>query len=150
DIVQRIRSLAARGESERMVLDLSEVTEEALFFVRHDIDMNQIDLSIDAASAPPKIVGDRVQLQQVIVNLLINSIEAISHTERSDRYIHLSIVPSDGDALIFSIRDSGTGIADEDLDHVFDSFFTTKKGGLGIGLAICQSIISAHGGHISV
>jgi C4-dicarboxylate-specific signal transduction histidine kinase len=149
DIVQRIRSLAARGDSERIVLDLNEVTEEALFFVRHDIDRNQIELSIDAAADVPKLLGDRVQLQQVIVNLIINSIQAIRQAKRSDRYIRLSIAPGHRDTLTFSIRDSGSGIADEDLDHVFASFFTTKESGLGIGLAICRSIIGAHGGCIS-
>jgi len=149
DIVQRIRSLAARVESERMMLDLNEVTEEALFFVRHDIDGNQIELSIDAAADVPKILGDRIQLQQVIVNLIINSIHAILQAKRSDRYIRLSIAPGDNDTLTFSIRDSGTGIAGEDLDHVFASFFTTKESGLGIGLAICRSIIGSHGGRIS-
>lgn len=149
DIVQRIRSLAARGETERMVLDLNEVTEEALFFVRHDIDGNQIELSIDAAADVPKILGDRVQLQQVIVNLIINSIQAILQAKRSDRYIRVSIAPGYRGTLTFSICDSGTGIAGEDLDHVFASFFTTKESGLGIGLAICRSIIGAHGGCIS-
>jgi C4-dicarboxylate-specific signal transduction histidine kinase len=150
DIVQRIQSLAAKGESERTPLDMGEVVEKALFFVRHDIGVHQIDLSIDTAGQLPKILGDRVQLQQVIVNLLVNSIQAIAQADRPDRYIHLSIEPGDGEALVFSIRDSGPGIAGENLDHVFDSFFTTKEGGLGIGLAICHSIVSAHGGRISV
>lgn len=149
DIVQRIRSLAARGEAERVALDLNEVTEEALFFVRHDIDGNRIELSIDAAGNVPKILGDRVQLQQVIVNLILNSIQAILQAKRTDRYIRLSIAPGDSDTLVFSIRDSGTGIANEDLDRVFASFFTTKESGLGIGLAICRSIIGSHDGRIS-
>ena len=149
DIVQHIQSSARRGESERVVLDLKEVTREALFFVRHDIETNQIDLSIDSTAELPKILGDGVQLQQVIVNLLINSIQAISQAERPNRNIRLSIEPGDSDVLLFSIRDSGPGIADADLNHVFDSFFTTKEGGLGIGLAVCQSIIGAHGGRIS-
>jgi PAS domain S-box-containing protein len=149
DIIQRVRSLAVRGESERMALDLNEVTEEALFFVRPEIEAKQIDLSIDAAQALPKVLGDRVQLQQVIVNLLINSIQALSLAEWRDRHIRVSIEPGEGDALVFSVRDSGPGIAAKDLDHVFDSFFTTKKGGMGIGLAICQSIVSAHGGRMA-
>lgn len=149
DIIQRIQSSAARGASERIVLDLKEVTAEAMLFVRHEIDANQIDLSIDAAAALPKILGDRVLLQQVIVNLLVNSVQAIAQVQPLNRYIRLLIEPGDSDVLIFSICDSGPGVADADLDHVFDSFFTTKEGGLGIGLAICQSIISAHGGRIS-
>jgi len=149
DIIQRIQSSAARGESERIVLDLKEVTAEALLFVRHEIDASRIDLYIDATAGLPKVLGDRVLLQQVIVNLLVNSIQAISQSEPLNRYIRLSIEWTDSGMLIFSIRDSGPGIAGADLEHVFDSFFTTKEGGLGIGLAICQSIISAHGGRIS-
>jgi C4-dicarboxylate-specific signal transduction histidine kinase len=149
DIIQRIQSSAARGESERIVLDLKEVTAEAILFVRHEIDANQIDLSINATAGLPKVLGDRVLLQQVIVNLLVNSMQAISEAEPLNRYIRLSIERDDSDLLIFSIRDSGPGIAGADLDHVFDSFFTTKESGLGIGLAICQSIVSAHGGRIS-
>lgn len=149
DIVQRIRSLAAKGETEWHMLDLIEVTDEALFFVRHDMEVNRIDLSIDAAAPLPKVLGDRIQLQQVIVNLLMNSIQAISQAAQPDRRIRLAIEPSEDGALTLSVHDSGPGIADQDLDQVFDSFFTTKKGGLGIGLAICQSIVAAHGGRIS-
>jgi len=149
DIVQRIENLAARGEPERTMLDLSEVTEEALLFVRHDLDANRICLSIHAAQSLPKTLGDRVQLQQVIINLLMNSIQAISQAERPVRRIRLSIETAEAGLLIFSIRDSGLGIADGDLPRIFESFFTTKKDGMGIGLTICQSIIAAHGGHIS-
>ncbi len=148
DIIQRIRSLAAGEAPERVPLDLADVAEEALFFVRHDIEFKRIALSIKAAPSLSRVLGDRVQLQQVIVNLLVNSIQAISQSGRPARRIWVSIEAIDGGAVLFSIRDSGPGIAGDDLDRVFESFFTTKKGGMGIGLAICQSIVRGHGGCI--
>jgi PAS domain S-box-containing protein len=148
DIIQRIRSLAARQPPERAALDLADVAEEALFFVRHDIESRRIALSINAARGLPRVLGDRVQLQQVIVNLLVNSVQAISQAGRPARRIWVSIGSAEGGMVSFSIRDSGPGIAAADLDRIFESFFTTKEGGVGIGLAVCQSIVRAHGGCI--
>jgi two-component system, LuxR family, sensor kinase FixL len=149
DIIQRIRMMAIRGESERVTLDLKAVTAEALSFVRHDIESKKIALEIDIAQTLPEVIGDRIQLQQVIVNLLLNSIQAISQTESSKRQIQIAINVEEGGLLAFSIRDSGPGIAQSDLDRLFESFFTTKEGGMGIGLAICRSIVTAHGGSIT-
>lgn len=148
DIVQRIRLTAAKHETERVPLDLNEVVDEALLFVRHDLDAGSIDLSGKLEPALPPVVGDRVQLQQVIVNLLVNSIQAITQGDGARRRIDLhTSVDGDG-AVSLSVHDSGPGIADDDLERIFDSFFTTKDAGLGIGLAVCQSIIIAHGGNI--
>ena len=148
DIIERIRSLAAGREPERSPLDLGEVAEEALFFVRHDIESKRISLSISSAPGLPKVLGDRVQVQQVMVNLLVNSVQAISQMSRPERCIQVAISAADGGAVVFSIRDSGPGIASDNVARVFESFFTTKEGGVGIGLAICQSIIRSHGGFI--
>jgi C4-dicarboxylate-specific signal transduction histidine kinase len=148
DIVQRIRGMAAKRAPERAPLDLNQVVEEALLFVRHDLEEKSIELSADLSAGLPPVTGDRILLQQVIVNLLINSIQAIVQAGGAMRRIDVS-TQRDGDAAMsFAIRDSGPGIAGENLDHIFDSFFTTKDAGMGIGLAICQSIIIAHGGSI--
>jgi signal transduction histidine kinase len=149
DIIQRIRLMAVRAEPERAALDLKVVTAEALAFVRHDIESKQITLSIDMPQALPEISGDRIQLQQVIVNLLLNSIQAIHQAESPERHIAIAIRSDDSRFLEFSVRDSGPGIAIDDIDRLFESFFTTKQGGMGIGLTICRSIVSAHGGCIS-
>lgn len=148
DIIQRIRLMAMRTEPERTPLDLKAVTAEALSFVRHDIDSKKITLSIDIPPTLPQVNGDRIQLQQVIVNLLLNSIQAIDLAAASERRILIAIHVEEGSLLAFSVRDSGPGIAPEDFDRLFESFFTTKKGGMGIGLAICRSIVTAHGGNI--
>lgn len=148
DIVQHVRSMAQSGERERLPLDAKELVEEALLFVHHDIESQHIKLAVSADPSLPQILGSRIQLQQVVVNLVVNSIQAISQGDSPERRIQIDI---DGDAaggLRFSVRDSGPGIAAQDLGRVFDSFFTTKADGMGIGLAVCHSIISAHGGSI--
>ena len=150
DIIQRVRNMAAKQEPERLVLDLAEVVEEALHFVRHDLDARGITLSRADAGALPPVVGDRVQLQQVVVNLLVNSIQAIAQVDPRERRIALKIDADAADVVTLSIHDTGPGVAETDLDRVFDGFFTTKDTGMGIGLAICQSIIAEHGGKIAV
>jgi signal transduction histidine kinase len=148
DIIQRIRLMAVRAEPERVVLDLKSVTAEALAFVRHDIESKRITLSIDIPQTLPEIAGDRVQLQQVIVNLLLNSIQAIHQAESPERRIRIGI-EAGPIVLAVSIRDSGPGIAPDDFERLFESFFSTKKNGMGIGLTICRSIVTAHGGTIT-
>lgn len=150
DIVQRIRRMAAKHEPERTAIDLNEVVEEALLFMRHEVESRSIKLSMKLGAGLLLVCGDRIQLQQVIVNLLVNSIHAIIQAEGPTRRIDLDTGADTEDMVSFTIRDSGPGIAGENLEHVFESFFTTKKDGMGIGLAICQSIITAHGGSIAV
>lgn len=149
EIVQRIRGMAARHAPEPMPLDINAVIEEALLFVHHDMESRSIALSVALAPALPVIVGDRVQLQQVIVNLLLNSIQAIGqHGPRAGRIEVRTEAGAEGSVVVI-IRDNGPGIAADDFDRVFEGFFTTKEDGIGIGLAICHSIITAHGGRIA-
>jgi two-component system, LuxR family, sensor kinase FixL len=148
EIVHRIRGMAQRRPPERMDLDLNDVIEEALHFVRHEIDSKAITLSVDSPSILPHVQGDRIQLQQVIVNLVVNSIQAIAQADPQERRIRITTECDEPETLMLSVHDSGTGIAPDDIDHVFESFFTTKAGGLGVGLAVCRSIITAHGGSI--
>jgi C4-dicarboxylate-specific signal transduction histidine kinase len=149
DIIQRIRGMAAKHEPERTSFDLNDVVEEALLFVRHDIESWRIDLSVKYGARLPKVVGDRIQLQQVVVNLLVNSVQAISQGSVSERRIDLRTAVGGDGATTFTIHDTGPGIPEENLGRIFDSFFTTKDAGMGIGLAICQSILHGHGGSIT-
>jgi two-component system, LuxR family, sensor kinase FixL len=146
-IVQRIRGMVAQHAPELVALDLNSVVEEALLFVCHDIEARGILMSVRFDIALPRVLGDRVQLQQVIVNLLVNSLQAIA--QDGDGRIELDTTTDADGAASFSIRDNGSGIAGDNLDRVFDGFFTTKPDGMGIGLAVCQSIIAAHGGTIT-
>ncbi|HZP70723.1 MAG TPA: ATP-binding protein [Pseudolabrys sp.] len=149
DIVTRIRGMAAKHASEKAPLDLNEIVDAAILFVRHDLDSRSIRLSARFAPDLPDVVGDRIQLQQVVINLLVNSIQAIAGGCGSLRQIELSTVLDGSGAVVFSIHDSGPGIRDDHLGRIFESFFTTKETGVGIGLAICRSIIAAHGGDMT-
>ena len=105
-------------------------------------------MSLDLAPEVPKILGNRVQLQQVVVNLTINAVQAMIQLEPARRKISVRTMLSDPDTVCCSIEDGGPGIDPEHLPRLFDSFFTTKANGMGIGLAICRSIVEAHGGSI--
>ncbi|MBA3940299.1 MAG: PAS domain-containing sensor histidine kinase [Sphingopyxis sp.] len=149
EIVQRIRGMAAKRSPERVALDLNEVVRESLGFVRHEVESRGIRVTADLGRDLPPAKGDRVQLQQVIVNLLVNAVQALEAASEADREILIGTgLGSDG-ALNVMLRDTGPGIPPDDLDRIFDGFFTTKEEGVGIGLAICQSIIAEHGGAIA-
>jgi two-component system sensor kinase FixL len=153
EVVHRIRSMTAKHAPERLPLDLNQVVDEALLFIRHNIETRSIQLSVKLGLGLPSVIGDRVQLQQVVVNLLVNSIQAIGQAigqaGARDGRIELCTGLGDGGEVAFVIRDNGPGIAEEDLERIFDGFFTTKEEGIGLGLAICQSIMTAHGGGIA-
>lgn len=150
EIVHRIRATTAKHAPERLPLGLNEVIDEALLFIRHDIEKTRaIRLSVKLGLGLPRVIGDRVQLQQVIVNLLVNSVQAISQVGAKDGRVELNTELGAEGEVVFVIRDNGPGIPDEDLDRIFEGFFTTKDEGMGLGLAICQSIVTAHGGGIA-
>jgi signal transduction histidine kinase len=149
DIIERIQDTAGKREPVRTRLDLNEVVRQALLFVRHDSHDKSVKLTLAAGEDLPPILGDRVQLQQVVVNLLVNAMQAMRPIERDRREICL-VTALDGAGMVeLAVRDTGPGIASADLDRVFEGFFSTKEGGMGIGLAICQSIVAAHGGRIA-
>jgi signal transduction histidine kinase len=150
EIVQRIRAMAMRHSTERVPIDINKVIQESLLFVRHDVDGRSIELSATLTPAIPHLLGDRVQLQQVMVNLLLNGIHAITQHPGTIGRIDLRTTTDDEGAIVIAVRDNGPGIAQENLGRVFEGFFTTKEDGIGIGLAICHSIIIAHDGTIAV
>lgn len=148
DIINRIQDMAGKRTPVRTSLDFNEVVGQAVSFVRHDSDEKSITVRQDLGEDIPRIVGDRVQLQQIVVNLLVNSIQAMTAASSSQPTIEITTrAASDGANL--TIRDTGPGIPRGDLERVFEGFFSTKEAGMGIGLAICQSIIAAHGGTIT-
>jgi C4-dicarboxylate-specific signal transduction histidine kinase len=147
EIVQRIRGMTSPRGVERVALDLNVIVDEALLFIRHEIEARSIELSVTLGRSLPFVAGDRIQLQQVVFNLLLNAVQALGALSEG-RIEARTATAADG-SVLFSIHDSGPGIAEEDLDRIFDSFFTTKSDGMGIGLAICQSIVAAHGGTLT-
>ena len=149
-IIDRIRAMASRRPPERAPLSLDDVIEGAMAFLRYELQIKGVAVSaLDLAPALPKVIGDRTQLQQVIVNLTINSVQAMMQAEAGRRSILLRTMLSDPEMVCFAIEDSGPGIAPEHHPHIFESFFTTKTAGMGMGLAISRSIIEAHDGRMS-
>jgi C4-dicarboxylate-specific signal transduction histidine kinase len=149
DIIDRIQDMAGKRRPQRVALDLNEVIREALSFVRHDCEVKSISLRLDMTADLPAVTGDRIQLQQVVVNLLCNSGQALATVSPERREISVATFRNSPDSVGFSICDTGPGIPEADLERVFGRFFSTKEKGMGIGLTICQSIIYAHGGTIA-
>jgi signal transduction histidine kinase len=149
DIIARIQDMAGKRQPQHVQLDLNEVVHEAVNFVRHDGEERSIDISLDLADDTLAVVGERIQLQQVVVNLLVNSAQALEAVAPEQRRIHVATSREDAGSVAFAIRDTGPGIPTDDLERIFGGFFTTKSGGMGIGLTICQSIVAAHGGAIT-
>jgi PAS domain S-box-containing protein len=149
DVIGRVRALATRQVPKKVPLSLDEIIRETLLFLRHEIQARAVTVSHHATPEAPVIVGDRTQLQQVIVNLAVNAMQAMALAHCSERRIAIHTAMSDGATLCCSVEDTGPGLLPEHVDRLFESFFTTKDGGMGMGLAICRSIIEAHGGSIT-
>jgi C4-dicarboxylate-specific signal transduction histidine kinase len=148
NIVARVHGMASRRPPEQASLSFDEVIREALLFLRHELESRAVTIVHRPDPSAPQVLGDRTQLQQVIVNLAINAMQAMTQAGYDDRRIVISTVTPDALTLCCSVEDNGPGIAAEHVDRLFDSFFTTKETGLGMGLPICRSIVEAHGGRI--
>ena len=146
EILDRIRAMATRRAPQHVLLPLGDVIEESIAFLRHEFQSRGISVSLDLAPELPQIVGDRTQLQQVIINLAINALQAMGQS--GGRNILFRTALTDPDMVCCAIEDSGPGIDLSNLPRLFESFFTTKDTGMGMGLPICRSIIEAHEGHI--
>src|ERR1700741_4740644 len=146
-IIARIRAFIKKAPVEKSRLDVNEVIGEVLAMMGHGFEENGISLQSDLAQALPPVLGDRVQVQQVLLNLIMNGIEAITAVTDQPRCIWVeSRIDESGDILV-AVRDSGTGLGLE-ADRVFTPFFTTKANGMGMGLAISRSLIESHGGRL--
>jgi PAS domain S-box-containing protein len=148
DIIARIRAMAAGRTPQQTALELHDVIAESMLFLRHELQSKGVSASLDLAPALPQVTGDRTQLHQVVVNLAINAVQAMAQSGTGRRSIFIRTVLSDPETVCCIIEDSGPGIDPTHLPHLFDRFFTTKDGGMGMGLPICRSIIEAHDGHI--
>ncbi|RTE93670.1 ATP-binding protein [Bradyrhizobium sp. LVM 105] len=148
NIVARIRGMASRRPPEQASLSFDEIIREALVFLRHELESRAVTILHRPDPSAPQVLGDRTQLQQVIVNLAINAVQAMTQAGYDDRRIVISTVTQDATTLCCSVEDNGPGIATEHVDRLFESFFTTKDSGMGMGLPICRSIVEAHGGRI--
>ena len=149
EIIGRIRGMAAGRVPEQTLLSLDEIIREALLFLRHEVESRGVTVSHIPAFGQQKVLADRTQLQQVIVNLAVNAVQAMAQAGSTRRNISIRTVAHDPATLRCSVEDSGPGIEPQHVTRLFDSFFTTKDGGMGMGLRICRSVIEAHGGRIA-
>jgi PAS domain S-box-containing protein len=148
EVMDRIRSLVKKAPPQKDSLEINNVILEVIALTSREMEKNGISARIQLAESLPAIKGDRVQLQQVILNLLINAVEAMSGMDEGrPRELLISTATTDRGVLV-SVRDSGPGLTPESVERLFESFYTTKPGGLGMGLSICRSIIEAHGGRL--
>lgn len=146
-IISRVRDMAERRTPEASLLPVNAVIEEALGFLRHELQGRGVTVTMTLAAGLPRVVADRTQLQQVLVNLAVNAIQAMGNAGCEVRELTLRSEALDG-AVRVSVIDSGPGIPDDHIGQMFQSFFTTKDGGMGMGLPICRTILESHGGSI--
>ncbi|MGY0574649.1 ATP-binding protein [Bradyrhizobium sp. RDM12] len=148
EVVGRIRALFKKAPLRKEDVDINEAILEVITLTRGEIVKNGISVKSQLADDLPLIQGDRVQLQQVIMNLIINAIEALSAVSEGARELVITTHTGEPSGVLVVVRDSGPGLSSEGLERIFDAFNTTKPGGLGMGLSICRTIIEAHGGRL--
>lgn len=147
-VLTRIRQHLSKDASERAKVNVNEVVEDAMALLHSDLIMKRTMIDAQLAPRLPAILGDAIQLQQVIVNLILNAEDAMHDVAADKSLVTIKTIASEG-AIELSVSDNGHGIAEDKLDHIFEPFYTSKEGGMGVGLAICKRIIESHDGRIS-
>jgi PAS domain S-box-containing protein len=148
EVIRRVRTLANKTSFEKVPLDVNDVVRETIPLVQGELISHQVSLRMELAATLPMILGDRVQLQQVIINLVMNGIESMQSVTDRPRELVVRSRQDDTKQVLVSVTDCGVGISAENADRLFTAFFTTKSSGMGMGLSICRSIIDAHGGRL--
>jgi len=151
DVIARVRQLAKRAPIEKSLLDLRDVVQDVLALARYESVARKVTIRTDLSSDLPSVSGDRVQLQQVLLNLVINGMDAMSEVEESQRVLTICgrrETHAGTFAARLSVEDSGVGFKPEEMNRFFEAFYTTKPQGMGMGLAISRSIIEAHAGRL--
>jgi len=148
EVIARIRSLVKKTPPRNDWVDLNEVIVEVLALAQNEVRRNRVSLNRQLQEDLPRVRGDRVQLQQVVLNLIMNGLEAIARSKNGARELSVLSEADEANNVTIAVRDSGEGLDAANLDHVFDAFYTTKPHGMGMGLAISRTIIESHGGRI--
>jgi two-component system, LuxR family, sensor kinase FixL len=150
EIVRRLRALSRKADPEYRPVDVNGLVTETIPLLRREISGHGAALHLDLHSDLPPVAGDKVQLQQVVINLVVNGIQAMADISSRENSLTIRSQRHRGNGVLVSVIDNGTGVDAAHLDTLFDAFFTTKPAGMGIGLSICRSIIEAHGGEVGV
>ena len=149
-VIETIRAMFRKETEEKTPLDINNVVRQVFGLLRGELQKNDVVVKFELSEELPRVLGDQVQLQQVILNLVVNAIDAMSPVIDWPRLLRVSSKRCDPAGLVLTLEDSGTGIDPNNIDRIFEPFFTTKSHGMGMGLSICRSIIEAHQGRLTV
>jgi C4-dicarboxylate-specific signal transduction histidine kinase len=150
EVIRGLRALAKKSGPQLTKLDINDAIREVLALTRSELQRHGVTLHTDLSADDPPVFGDRVQLQQVLLNLIMNGIEAMSAITDRPKMLAITSEPVEPGGVLVAVEDTGTGLDPTTADRIFDPFFTTKPNGMGMGLSICRSIIEAHGGRFWV
>jgi PAS domain S-box-containing protein len=148
EVIRRVRALIKKADTQMVPLDVNEMVGEAMNIVEHELRRYRVSRRMELSSCLPAVLGDRIQLQQVLLNLMINSIEAMQPITNRQRQLVIRSEQDETQQVRVTVMDCGVGLSTESAHRIFDAFVTTKSSGMGMGLSICRSIIQAHGGRI--
>jgi signal transduction histidine kinase len=149
EVIGSIRSMLDKSNQDRTMLDINDLIREVMTFVRADLRHHGITVQAKLAENLPRVSAVRIQLQQVLLNLIANAVEAMAAAEDGARTLIVRSQKADRYGILIAVEDTGTGIVQTDLERIFEAFFSTKPEGMGMGLSICRSIVEAHGGRIT-
>jgi signal transduction histidine kinase len=148
EVITRLRALFGKKEVKAETVNLNEAALEVIALCSDDLVRSRIMLRQELANDLPTVTGDRIQLQQVILNLLRNATDAMSDNNDRSRELIIRTDVDEGDCVRLTVQDTGTGITTQNINRLFEAFFTTKRDGMGMGLSVCRSIIDRHGGRL--
>jgi signal transduction histidine kinase len=148
EILGRIRALVRKETPRKDLFDINETILEVIALTRVELHRNGVSPQTRLADGLPPVLGDRIQLQQVMLNLILNAVEAMSGPGDQPRNLLITTEKDEANGVRVAVRDSGPGLSPESLGRLFDAFYTTKASGMGMGLSICRSIVEAHGGRV--
>ena len=148
EVIWRLRGLLKRGASQPSLVDLNEVVSDVIRLLGNDAMLRNVSVKVEPFPGLPVVRGDRIQLYQLALNLIMNGLDAVAERLPGDRWVLVRTAEADGGGVELKVEDSGTGVAASDLARVFEPFFSTKREGMGMGLSICRSIVQVHGGKI--
>jgi len=148
DVVSRMRDLFKKGPPTKELLNINEAIEEVVILTQGEARRKRVALRSELDANLPSVMADRVQIQQVMMNLILNGIEAMSEVEDRQRVLVVRTQPGEGHEVLVAVQDCGIGIDPGSVDRIFDAFHTTKPGGMGMGLSISRSIVESHGGRL--